>query len=127
MKAVNKVLDDLSAEFKKNMPKSSSMAIDEILLRYKGRFGSKQFNKSKPARLGILLRALCTSENNYCISLFTHSSYEKYHWGPVFNKLLSDLNLYNKTIYTDNLYTIRETINEVTKRKGNFAGTMREN
>ena len=54
----------MNVSFKLRRP-SHSCTIDETLYPYRGAIGFKQYNPSKPAKFGLLWRALCNSIHQY--------------------------------------------------------------
>ena len=59
------VIDHLNSKFFEVLSNDSEQSIDEHMMRFKGRFGMKQYIKSKPIKWGFKFWFRCLSKSGY--------------------------------------------------------------
>ena len=75
---VQVLLDVLIANFKGNMHPSANLSVDETMIGFRGRFGTKQYIPNKPNKYGIKAFTLADSANGYVLENCIHwNLYEK--------------------------------------------------
>lgn len=109
------------------------LAVDESLMKFRGRLSYVQFNPSKRARFGLKFYKLCESSSGYCLnfSIYTGKSEKT----PATDGLLCSeavvLDLVGKhlhdghTIYMDNWYSSPILFRRLKESGSNAVGTVR--
>ena len=59
------VIDHLNSKFSEVLSNDSEQSIDEHMVKFKGRFGMKQYIKSKPINWGFKFRFRCLYKFDY--------------------------------------------------------------
>lgn len=113
------------------------LSIDEMIVKYFGRHGLKQFIRGKPIRFGYKLWALCGS-NGYCFKFDLYCGAETstnaaknqdLNLGTrvVVNLLDCVENPRSHCVYFDNLFTSRDLLLHLQEQGFRATGTLREN
>lgn len=63
---IKPVINFLSQKFKEIYIMKEDIAIDESLMKFKGRLSYRQFNPSKRTSCGVKFYELCESDSGYC-------------------------------------------------------------
>lgn len=123
----------LTANFRKQYYPYEDISIDEMVVGYKGRFGSRQYNPKKPAKYHIKTFGLCDSITGYCLNLLvyfgketsfnTEEENEDSHAVKIFGKLLENLSGKHH-IYADRFYTSIPLLNYLQGKGYNYTGTI---
>ena len=98
------------------------IAIDEGMLKWRGRLSFRVYNKNKPIKYGIKSYILCDSGNSYCWSLDVNATEgigTKYPASP------RHLSQQVAHFYMDNFYNSVELAESLLKDKVHTGGTMR--
>ena len=126
-------VNDLLTSFRKQFYPFENLSVDEMVIGWKGRFGSRQYNPSKPEKYHIKTFGLCDSITGYVCNLLIYfgqnTSYnpemdnEGSHAVKVFDKLLEHLNGKHH-IFSDRFYTSWPLLDYLQERGFNFTGTV---
>ncbi|KAI8726902.1 piggyBac transposable element-derived protein 4 [Biomphalaria glabrata] len=109
------------------------VAIDEMVIGFKGRFGPLQYNPSKPEKHHIKNYGLCDSSTGYVINLITYygsdTSYSDSsnsitsHAVKIFDTLLQPLQS-GHHIFADRYYTSTDLLEYLTQKRFYYTGTV---
>lgn len=109
--------------------------MDEALIAFKGRTRLRQYLPAKPKKLGILLRVVCNSINNYINDFKMYKAGAEMEIGSrlfdISKELLNDAvakatkTKVNFTLYCDNLYTSIELAEYLNSGGNDIVGTLR--
>ena len=129
---VRTVLDKCSATYLANIIPGKKVAVDESMLKYKGRLYFKQYLPMKPVKWGIKLFALCDSETGAVLKFFVYTG--KSNNGEsggatkdIVMNLLEPLLGKGHIVYMDNYYTSPELVAELKLAHTGATGTVRAN
>lgn len=128
-------IDKANKSFRKFGIFESNLAIDEMIVKYFGHYGIKQFIKGKPVRFGYKLWALC-GVSGYCynFSLYTGKDAENSHGAGdglgsrVVKKLLEvckDPTAH--VVYFDNFFSSMQLFIDLRSQGFRATGTVRDN
>lgn len=132
---VRPLIKMINAEFKKYDIFEKTLAVDEMIVKYYGHSGLKQFIRGKPIRFGYKFWALCGT-SGYCYN------FDLYTGKAIANNEREDLTLGSRVvldmldcvsnpasywIYFDNLFTSRDLLIYLRKLGYRATGTLREN
>ena len=131
---VRPFFERLNKSFLESLPLDQNICVDEVMVPYYGRHGTKQFIRGKPVRYGYKIWALASSKGYmyqvepYCGAM---TNLETTGYGQGYDVVLGLLNKSNvpsgKCIYFDNLFTSLSLLDELTNKGIGGCGTMREN
>ena len=110
----------------------SHIAVDERMIRFKGRHAMRVYLKSKPTKWGFKSYALCDSESSY---IWNFELYTGQHIPPGPNGLTYDLVIrlleplldQGYTLFTDNYYTSQALATTLLQCNTHLVGTVRSN
>lgn len=112
---------------------TSHISIDEMIVKYFGHHGLKQFIRGKPIRFGYKLWALCSS-SGYCFKFIVYTGKETQQQvgmnlgSKVVTELLSCVPVPNEhVVFFDNFFTSRDLLAHLTSIGFRATGTVREN
>jgi hypothetical protein len=126
------VIDHLKQNFKTVYYPEENVAIDESLMKFRGRLSYIQFNPQKTARFGIKFYKICESNSGYCsdFDIYTGKKPKPANKeNPTSEAVVVDLmqpyldNGY--TVFVDNWYTSPSSFVRLTERDTNAIGTVR--
>ncbi|CAG5116967.1 unnamed protein product, partial [Candidula unifasciata] len=126
---INKLLEKFQLAF----TAYQEIAIDEMIVGFKGRWQYKQYNATKPSKYHIKSFGLVDSKTSYVVNLLTYygstTSYnptnenESSHSIQVFDTLLRPLGTAYH-IFADRYYTTRVLVDHLLKQKQYYTGTV---
>ena len=117
----------------KSVVLQNSLCVDESMVPYYGRHGTKQFIRGKPVRYGYKLWCLASSggylyhAEPYCGSSTDLPLTGMGQGADVVTGLLDKCSVSSGTLYFDNLFISLELLDELTRRGIGGCGTVREN
>lgn len=119
----------------KSVNLGTNLSIDETMVPYFGRHGSKQFIRGKPIRFGFKLWGICDSDDGwihhvepYCGSSTALPNTGLGQGGDVVLGLVEAAGVGEKNrLYFDNLFTSVKLLKELDRRGIKSTGTLREN
>ena len=124
----------LNDSFRKSLPLDENLSVDEIMVPYFGRHGTKQFIRGKPIRYGYKIWALASSKGYiyqvepYCGKMTNLETTGKGQGYDVVMGLLKKADVPGgKRIFFDNLFTSLDLLDELSSMNIGGCGTMREN
>lgn len=131
---VKPLFDILNENFKRFGFFSKCLSIDEMIIKYFGHHGLKQFIRGKPIRFGYKLWAMC-SDNGYVYDFFLYQGKETNDnlckvplGGRVVLQLASKIDHpEGKELFFDNLFTSHSLLVTLTKMGFRATGTIRAN
>ncbi len=132
LRKVKPVIKYFNKKFQELYVMEEDIAIDESLMKFKGRLSYKQYNPSKRARYGIKFYKLCESASGYCYNFKIYSGKDK----KIINQgasqaIVMELSkpILNKghTIYLDNWFSSPKLYLTLVENKTNAVGTVRVN
>jgi hypothetical protein len=129
---MNKLIEKFQAAFYPYM----NVAIDEMVIRWKGRWKYKQYNSSKPKKYHIKTFGLCDSTTGYVYIILTYFGKET-SYSPeiasssgtaekVFEYLLRPLGK-GHHVYADRYYTTHALIKFLIEKNTFYTGTLNIN
>ncbi|KAI8771552.1 piggyBac transposable element-derived protein 4-like [Biomphalaria glabrata] len=123
----------MCSNFQKAFYPFEEVAIDEMVIGFKGRFGPLQYNPSKPEKHDIKNYGLCDSSTGYVINLITYygsdTSYSDSsnsitsHAVKIFDTLLQPLQS-GHHIFADRYYTSTDLLEYLTQKRFYYTGTV---
>ncbi|XP_040071775.2 piggyBac transposable element-derived protein 4 [Ixodes scapularis] len=133
LRKLRPVLDYVLKVFGESYSPGEGLAVDESLMKFRGRLSYIQFNPSKRARFGIKFYKLCESSSGYCLnfSIYTGKSERTPATAgmlcseAVVIDLVGDRLGNGHTIYTDNWYSSPLLFLHIKEAGSNAVGTVR--
>ena len=124
-------LDKIEINFQKNFNLGPSIAIDESMIKFKGRSNIKQYLPKKPIKRGYKVWMLA-DKSGYCYRFQiytgkTDKQVTKDLGGKVVNTLTSDLDGKEHRVYFDNYFTSVKLMENLLSRKINACGIIKKN
>lgn len=130
---IRPIIEKLNDSFQQFGTFTSHLSIDEMMVKYFGHHGLKQFIKGKPIRFGYKLWALCAS-NGYCYKFIPYTGKETNDQvgltlgSRVVTELLNCVSIPNEhCIFFDNFFTNRDLLVHLSYKGFRATGTVREN
>ncbi|KAL6419436.1 hypothetical protein ACFW04_011413 [Cataglyphis niger] len=107
---IKPVINYFNQQFEEIYTMQEDIAIDESLVKFKGRLSYKQYNPSKRARFGIKVYKLCESSTGYCYNFKIYTGRDKIHTTEnasetVVKELSKPIFYKGHTLYLDNWYS----------------------
>ena len=65
-------VNTLTTNFQKHFYPYENLSLDEMVIGWTGRFGSKQYNPKRPEKYHIKTFGLCDSITGYCLNLLVY-------------------------------------------------------
>ena len=132
LKKIRPIITHFLERFSKLYSLSEDIALDESLMKFRGRLAYVQCNRSKRARFGIKIYKICDSNNGYCNSfrIYTGNDIIDASWPASTNVVMHMCeSLFNKghTLYIDNWYNSPDLCEKLAVRGTNIVGTVRPN
>lgn len=132
LRKVTPVINYFNKKFKDVYIMEENIAIDESLMKFKGRMSCKQFNPSKRARFGIKFYKLCESASGYCYNFKIYAGNDKTTLDysaseTVVMELLQSIRNKGHTLYIDNWYSSPKLFLTLVRNETNVLGTVRCN
>lgn len=130
---IRPIVDYLIEKFQMTYRPGENIAIDESLLKWRGRLKFKQFNKNKRSRFGVKLYETCESNSGYSYNIQIYAgkdgddSYVDKRIGisgKVVKQLIGDLNRQGRTLFIDNWYSSPMLFLQLHNEKTNVCGTV---
>ena len=108
--------------------------IDEMVIKYKGRWKNKQYNSNKPSKYHIKTYGVCDSTTGYAFNILTYfgsdTSYKQamsdFGSSEIFEYLSSPLGSGNH-VFSDRFYTTYSLLQYLTDKKYFYTGTVQCN
>lgn len=130
---VKKLFDKLNDDFLKFGVFHNTLCIDEMIVKYYGHHGLKQFIRGKPIRFGFKLWALCSSDG-YVYSFYLYQGKERNipNKIPMGFRVVMELmdkidDPRGKELYFDNLFTSLSLLVSLRDMGVKASGTIRAN
>lgn len=116
----------------KNFIPYENVTVDEQLIPFRGRCSFRQFMKSKPAKYGIKVWALCDATTSYALNLQVYTGKignqpEKNQGERVVHDLIEVIDGSGRNVTTDNFFTSVPLARQLLLRKLSLVGTIRKN
>ena len=137
-KAKNKIepfLNKVVNRFQSSFYPFEKVSIDEMVIKYKGRWKNRQYNPNKPAKYHIKTYGVCDSTTGYAFNILTYFGSET-SFSPdmkdagmsekVFEYLLAPLGK-GHHVYADRFYTTHKLLEYMTKKEFYYTGTLQTN
>ena len=127
---VREFLNDLNTNFRINYNPHREQAVDEAMIKYKGRTSLKQYMPMKPIKRGIKMWCRADSTNGYLceFDIYTGKSPQGVQHGlgySVVTKLCEHVQGHWYTFFCDNFFTSYKLIEELYHNKILCCGTLR--
>lgn len=126
--------EKLKINYRKSFHPYKEMAVDEALIKYKGRLGIVQYMPLKPAKRGIKVWMLCTSYLGYVYNFNIYGgkndAVERTKNGlgyDVVMNLIQTLNEKQHTLYFDRFFTSVKLLRDLLKKEIYACGTVLKN
>ena len=128
---IKPVINYFNQQFQKIYTMQEDIAIDESLVKFKGRLSYKQYNPSKRARFGIKVYKLCESSTGY-YNFKIYTGRDRIHTTKnasetVVKELSKPILHKGHTLYLDNWYSSPNLFVTLLNSKTNVIGTVRAN
>ena len=130
-------LPDLLQNFQKSISPGKFLAVDETLLKFKGRLNFRQYIPSKRARFGIKFFLISDCTTNFIINLIPYQGKntvisptlvkEFGYGGAVVLSLMEPFLNTNRVIVIDNWFSSPNLVEELFNRDTGAIGTLRKN
>ena len=127
---VREFLDDLNTNFRVNYNPHREQAVDEAMIKYKGRTSLKQYMPMKPIKRGIKMWCRADSTNGYLceFDIYTGKSQQGVQHGlgySVVTKLCQNVQGKWYAIFCDNFFTSYKLLEDLYDNKILCCGTLR--
>ena len=133
---VEPFINSLLVKYQEAFYPFEEVCIDEMVIGWKGRFKSKQYNPSKPSKYHIKTFGLCDSATGYVMNLFIYFGVDT-SYDPdidptsesaikVFDTLLKPLSK-GHHLFADRYYTTYNLIDHLLKEHFFYTGTVNVN
>ena len=130
-------VDLMVGKFNKAFTPFQNIAIDEMVIGWKGRWKYTQYNASKPSKYHIKSFGMTDSATGYVLNLLTYYGTET-SYDPeadqdsgqavkVFDTLLNVIHGKGYHIFADRYYTTRRLIDHLAQRELHYTGTVQSN
>jgi len=137
VKKIDKVrlfLDKIVAKFQAKYTPGQEVAVDETMVKFRGRFGGKQYMPKKPTKWGIKCFNLADSDNGYMLNVTPYTGCETLDDGHTkFEALLQATQVVmelvepyldqGRHVFTDRYYTSIPLAQALHNRATSFTGT----
>lgn len=133
IRKIRNIVDYLNTKFCYLYTPDSEVAINESLMKFKGRLSFIQFIASKRARFGIKFYKLCESTSGYCIRFKIYVGKDKIQGSDipatesVVMEVAQPILKKGYTLYMDNFYSSPHLFLTLLKNDTNAVGTVRKN
>ena len=113
------VIDHLNSKFFEVLSNDSEQSIDKQMVSFKGRFGMKQYTKSKPIKWGFKFWFRCLSKSGYLYQMDVYlgrkqtPAFNLGFWEEVVLQLTKDLEQSFCTVYFDNFFNSPKLIEKM--------------
>ena len=127
---VRQFIDDLKTTFQINYGPHREQAVDEAMIKYKGRTSLKQYMPMKPIKRGIKMWCRADSTNGYLcdFDIYTGKTQQGVQHGlgySVVTKLCETIKGHWYAIFCDNFFTSYKLIEDLYRNKILCCGTLR--
>lgn len=130
-------INELVSSFQNSFYPFQELAIDEMIIGFKGRWANKQYNAAKPHKYHIKTFGLCDSLTGYVFNLLLYYGRDT-SYAPetdpssmqavkVFQTLITDNIAKGHIIYADRYYSALPVVRYLQSRKIHFTGTVMPN
>ncbi|CAK1552928.1 unnamed protein product [Leptosia nina] len=118
---------------------SECVTIDEMLVKFRGRSHMISYMPRKPGKYGLVIRALCDAKNSYFYNGYIYSGKGSDGIGLTTQdqkllvptqcvlRLIQPIKGSNRNVTADNWFSSIELIDELTKHKITYVGTLKKN
>lgn len=133
---VRPMLDMVDPVYSAVYKPDKELALDESMIKYKGRLFFRQYMPAKPTKWGIKTFALCESNSGYALKLLIYTGKGTFVVAPdssltiteqVVVKLTEGFHHQGHVLYTDNYYTSPNLYTELRHNGIGACGTVRAN
>lgn len=127
---VREFVDDVNTNFRLNYKPHREQAVDEAMIKYKGRTSLKQYMPMKPIKRGIKMWCRADSSNGYLceFSIYTGKSAQGVEHGlghSVVSRLCQHIKGHWYIVFCDNFFTSAKLIEDLYNDKILCCGTLR--
>lgn len=132
---VEPFVNKLCENFQANFYPFQNLAIDEMVVKWKGRWKNKQYNPAKPAKYHIKTFGLCDSATGYAYNLLTYYGSQT-SYNPDLNALGQSEKVFEYLlrpvgeghhVFADRYYTTHNLITYLSEKKLFYTGTLMGN
>jgi hypothetical protein len=135
LRKLSPVLNHLQQNFREVYYPQENVAIDESLIKFRGRLCYIQYNPKKRARFGIKIYKICESLSGYCLgfSIYTGKKPDRATTQGILSseaiviELMEPYLQNGHTVFVDNWFTSPSLFLNLAERKTNAVGTVRVN
>jgi hypothetical protein len=129
---IREVFDAWVTTLSKSFIPYDNVTIDEQLVAFRGRCSFRMYMKSKPAKYGLKLWALCDSATAYVLNLQVYTGKvgnrpEKNQGERVVHDMVAVIEGSGRNVTTDNFFTSASLARQLLKKKLSLVGTVRKN
>lgn len=128
---VSPLVKELNSSFKNLFDPSRYLAIDESMVKFKGRSSIKQYMPMKPVKRGFKVWALCCSESGYALDLSIYTGKSGKKPEPLGKKVVKNLSApylgKGQCIFFDNFFSDVSLSNFLLEKNTFSVGTIRPN
>lgn len=128
---IQKLLDEIVPTFRECYVPGKNLAIDESMVRFKGRIHLKQYMPAKPIKWGFKIFVLADSATHYCLNLQiytgkTENQTDSISAGVV-HHLLTEFKNKGHVVFTDSYYTSPDLFLQLKQENTGACGTVSDN
>ena len=122
---IRPLLENLVDKFKCFYSLGEEIAIDEAMLKWRGRVGFKVYMKNKPVKHGIKSYVLADSKTAYCWNISVYKKDKNTLLETIDNLLTPQCYGLNHCLYMDNFYNSVATSEKLLSKKIHTVGILR--
>ena len=128
-------LNNIISNFQKSFYPIQNVAIDEMVIHYKGRWKNKQYNPSKPSKYHIKTYGLCDSASGFTYNILTYfgsdtlysiEMNDKGNSEKIFEYLLRPLGKWHH-VFAVRFYTTHSLVSYLSSNSFYYTGTLNSN
>lgn len=129
---IRSLVDIINKNFRKWGIFQKHLSIDEMMVKYYGHHGLKQFIRGKPIRFGYKLWAMC-GDSGYCFNFSLYCGKETTQGsGPLGTRVVTNMlsvvdDPYGYTVHFDNYFTSYGLLTILKEKGFRASGTIRDN
>lgn len=131
---IQALLDICKSQYEKVYKPKKCLAIDESMIKFKGRIFFHQYLPAKPTRWGIKAFILSESDSGYCLRSKVYTGKHSFQWEPgtlltenVVTSLLDGYEDKGHVVFMDNFYSSPHLFSLLEEKKIGACGTVSAN
>lgn len=137
--AISEIFNKFLRNSQKLYECGESVTVDEMLVKFRGRSHMISYMPKKPGKYGLVIRALCDASNSYFYNGYVYSGKNSDGVGLTAQeqkflvptqcvlRLTKPIQGSNRNVTADNWFSSIQLVDELSKRKLTYVGTVKKN